>query len=455
MTIDQYLSGLRGKRVAVIGAGVSNMPLIRLLRDAALDVTVHDKKDADALGGQYAALTALGVSAVLGARYLDDLTEDVIFRTPGLHPRFLADARARGAEVTSEMELFFAVCPCPILGVTGSDGKTTTTTLVCEMLRHAGRTCHLGGNIGAPLLPRVREMRENDLAVVELSSFQLMGMRYSPHIAAVTNLSPNHLDYHKDFDEYVEAKTSIFTHQRTGDRLILNYDDEVSRTLAPAPVSTVRYCSMQTAVRDGVFLMDGILYASAEGIARPLLHADEIRIPGAHNIANVMMAAAIVDGLCTDHDVRAVARRFPGVPHRIELVREKDGVRYYNDSIASSPTRTIAGLRAFSQKVILIAGGYDKQIPYDVLGAPICEHVKALVLTGATAPKIRACVEQADCAEKPAVSLADDLESAVQQAAALAQYGDVIIMSPASASFDRFRNFEERGEAFRCFVNAL
>lgn len=455
MTIDQYLQTIADKRVAVIGAGVSNLPLVRLLREAAIDVTVHDKKDAAALGEIYDTLTALGVSTVLGEHYLDALDEDVIFRTPGLHPRFLEHARVRGAQITSEMELFFAVCPCRIIGITGSDGKTTTTTLVCEILKHAGHICHLGGNIGAPLLPQVRDMQSTDLAIVELSSFQLMGMQYSPSIAAITNLSPNHLDYHADFNEYVQAKTSVFAHQDEGDRLILNYDDEVSRTLSLNQSSEVAYCSKCTMVQNGVFLKDGILYAASHGMARALLRADEIRIPGAHNVSNVMMAAAICEGLCSDEDIRAVAREFPGVPHRIELVREKNGVRYYNDSIASSPTRTIAGLNSFGQKVILIAGGYDKHIPYDVLGLPICEHVKTLILTGATAPKIRDCVAQADTAEKPTLYDAVDLADAVRQAATLAHTGDVVIMSPASASFDCFKNFVERGETFKALVNAL
>ena len=208
--LEQYLGGLLDKRVGVIGAGVSNMPLIRMLRAAGVRVTVHDKKEPTELGDGYATLATLGVDFVLGAHYLDALDEDVIFRTPGVHPRFLEKARANGSEITSEMELFFLVCPCPIIGITGSDGKTTTTTLVSEILKHAGYTVYLGGNIGAPLLPRVNEMKEDDLAVVELSSFQLMGMKHSPHVAAITNLTPNHLDYHKDFDEYVQAKTAIY-----------------------------------------------------------------------------------------------------------------------------------------------------------------------------------------------------------------------------------------------------
>lgn len=457
MTLDQYLESIRDKRVAVIGAGVSNMPLVSLLREAGISVTVHDKKAADALGEQFDKLTALGVQTVLGEHYLDALDEDIIFRTPGLHPWHpsLQAARARGAVVTSEMELFFQVCPCKIIGITGSDGKTTTTTLTYEFLKHAGHTCHLGGNIGKPLLPEVRTMQADDLAIVELSSFQLMDMKFSPSIAAITNLTPNHLDYHKDFDEYVQAKTSIFTHQKPGDRLVLNGDDRVTRTLDIGPGHKIMTCSKIVKPENGVYLRDGVIYIAENGQDRTLMEAKDIRIPGAHNVSNVMMAAAIVQGLCEDSDIVEVAKTFGGVEHRIEFVREFEGVKYYNDSIASSPTRTIAGLNSFDQKLILIAGGYDKHIPYDVLGKPICEHVKTLLLTGATAPKIRACVEQADCAEKPEIIDVPDLAAAVRAANAVAHPGDIVIMSPASASFDCFKNFMERGDLFKALVHKL
>ncbi|MCI6720595.1 MAG: UDP-N-acetylmuramoyl-L-alanine--D-glutamate ligase [Clostridiales bacterium] len=455
--LDQYLESISNQRVAVIGAGVSNVPLIRILRDAGIAVTVHDKKDAAALGAQYESLAALGVSFSLGEGYLNDLTENIVFRTPGLHPDHpaLKSVRACGGTVTSEMELFFAVCPCPIIGITGSDGKTTTTTLTYEFLKHAGHTCHLGGNIGKPLLPEVREMQPDDLAIVELSSFQLMGMQYSPSVAAITNLTPNHLDYHKDFDEYVQAKTSIFTHQKPGGKLVLCADDPVTRRLDIPGAHEIWHCTKQVKPETGVYLRDGVIYIAENGQDRALMEAKDIRIPGAHNVYNVMMAAAIVQGLCEDSDIVAVATTFAGVEHRIEFVREFEGVKYYNDSIASSPTRTIAGLNSFDQKLILIAGGYDKHIPYDVLGEPICDHVKTLILTGATAPKIRQCVEQTGRYDQPQIIDVPDLKSAVRTAYATAHPGDIVIMSPASASFDCFKNFMERGELFKQFVNAL
>ena len=453
--LEQYLGGLSDKRVGVIGAGVSNMPLIRMLRAAGVRVTVHDKKEPTELGDGYATLATLGVDFVLGPHYLDALDEDVIFRTPGVHPRFLEKARANGSEITSEMELFFAVCPCPIIGITGSDGKTTTTTLVSEILKHAGYTVHLGGNIGTPLLPRVDTMTENDLAVVELSSFQLMGMKHSPHIAAITNLTPNHLDYHKDFDEYVQAKTAIYRNQGENDKLILNLDDEVTRSLK---ASGNLFCTSKTQeLANGVFLKDDVIYIADGGVRRELMPASDIRIPGAHNVYNMMMAAAIVQGYASDDDIRAVATTFGGVEHRIEFVREKDGVKYYNDSIASSPTRTIAGLNSFQQKVILIAGGYDKKIPFEPLAPKIIEKVKVLILMGVTAPKIEAAVTSCEGYDPDKLTIlhVSSMQEAVQKAREVAEKGDIVSLSPACASFDLYPDFEARGRHFKELVNAL
>lgn len=455
--LEQYLNEISGQRIGVIGAGVSNVPLVSMLREAGLSVTVHDRKTETELGEIYKTLQAHGAEFSLGEHYLDTLDEQVVFRTPGLHPNHpaLEQVRAHGGEVTSEMELFFRVCPCRIIGITGSDGKTTTTTLTYEFLKHAGYTCHLGGNIGTPLLPEVSKMQPDDLAIVELSSFQLMGMQYSPDIAAITNLTPNHLDYHKNFAEYVTAKTSIFTHQKAGARLVLNSDDRETRMLDIPGEHRILTCSKMVKPDNGVYLREGTIYIAEDGKDRALMKAADIRIPGAHNVSNVMMAAAIVQGLCEDSDIVEVSKTFAGVEHRIEFVRSVGGVSYYNDSIASSPTRTIAGLNAFAQKVILIAGGYDKHIPYDVLGKPICDHVKALLLVGATAPKIRACVEQAEALEKPQIFDLADLAAAVAKAHVLAESGDIVIMSPASASFDCFQNFAERGNCFKALVNEL
>ena len=453
--LNSFYRELKDKKVSFIGLGRSHRELLGMFAAKGAQVSLRDKRTREQIGEKADRLEAMGIRLLLGENYLEGLcSEDLLLRTPGMyyfHPA-LQQARQAGVAVTSEMELFFDLCPCKIYAVTGSDGKTTTTTLVSEILKHAGYTVHLGGNIGTPLLPRVDTMTENDLAVVELSSFQLMGMKHSPHIAAITNLTPNHLDYHKDFDEYVQAKTAIYRNQGENDKLILNLDDEVTRSLK---ASGNLFCTSKTQeLANGVFLKNDVIYIADGGVRRELMPASDIRIPGAHNVYNMMMEAAVVQGYASDDDIRAVATTFGGVEHRIEFVREKDGVKYYNDSIASSPTRTIAGLNSFQQKVILIAGGYDKHIPYDVLGKPICDHVKLLLLTGATAPKIRECVENIE-GEHPPIIEVENLETAVQEAAARAESGDVVIMSPASASFDRFKNFMERGKLFKALVEEL
>ena len=446
--LTEKLTSFKDKRIAVLGLGVSNRPLVRLLLEAGCTVTGCDRTPREKLEAEVLELERLGCTLSVGEGYLDAVEADILFRTPGMHPGHPAiqALRHKGAEVTSEMEVFFEVCPCATIAVTGSDGKTTTTTLVSEMLKAGGKKVWLGGNIGTPLLPLARQMEPEDFAVVELSSFQLMDMVRSPRRALITNLSPNHLDVHKDMEEYVEAKKNIYRFQGAEDLLIVNADNDITAPLR-GPGET-RFFSRQG--RGHVELRDGVIYRGEEAV----LKVEDILLPGVHNVENYMAAIALVEGLTTDEAIRTVAKNFGGVEHRIELVRVKDGVRFYNDSIASSPSRTIAGLRSFPEKVILIAGGYDKNIPYDVLGPEICEHVKKLFLCGATGPKIRSAVE-ACAGEKPQIISCADLEAATRAAAAAAEKGDVVIMSPASASFDAFKNFMVRGEFFKNIVKEL
>ena len=455
--IREYFDSLRGKRIAVIGMGVSNTPLIRMLLRADLDVTVCDRAQRERVEEQAEELESLGARLRLGEAYLEGLDQDVIFRTPGLHPGHpaLEAARARGAEVTSEMELFFRLCPCRLIGVTGSDGKTTTTTIIAELLKAAGRTVHVGGNIGQPLLCQADDMEPEDWAVLELSSFQLMTMDRSPHIAVVTNLAPNHLDVHKDMAEYVAAKENIFRYQRPGDIAVFNQDNDITRQQAGRAVGTVRLFSRRSEPEEGVFLRGEDILCRHNGQERRIMTTADIRLPGVHNVENYMAAIAAVEGLVPDGIIRDFARTFNGVEHRIELVRTYHGVRYYNDSIGSSPSRTIAGLRSFPEQVILIAGGYDKHIPFDVLGPEIVEHVKLLVLCGATAGKIRAAVEQAPGyrPDHPEILEVTPFQRAVEAARDRAQPGDVVTLSPACAAFDQFKNFMERGKTFKAIVN--
>ena len=458
---ESFYRSLKGRRVAFCGIGGSNLPLIRSFAEKGARVTARDKRSREQLGGLAAELEALGVSLVLGEGYLGDLTEEIVFRTPGM--RFtqpeLEVARARGAAVTSEMEVFFDLCPCPIWAVTGSDGKTTTTTVISELLKAAGKRVHLGGNIGRPLLPVIDEISPEDAAVVELSSFQLISMRHSPETAVVTNLSPNHLDIHKDMQEYIDAKKNIFLHQNAFGRAVFNADNEITASFAPEARGDVLLFSRKKPCARGVWVSpEGWITVSDNGQSTPVLPVSEIRIPGLHNVENYLAAIAAVWGSVPAEAIRAVARTFGGVAHRNELVRERRGVRWYNDSIGTSPTRTMRGtLSLYDEKIILIAGGYDKHLSYDELGAMIPEKVKLLVLLGATADKIEAATRAAASYREgcPDIRRVGSMEEAVALCDSLARDGDIVTLSPASASFDLYRNFEERGDHFKRLVLEL
>jgi len=450
---ENYFAGLRGKKVAVLGLGVSNRPLVHLLLEYGCCVMGCDKTPREKVDAEILQLETMGCDLRLGDNYLEDVQADVVFRTPGMHPAnpALEELRTHGAQVTSEMEVFFEVCPCKVIAVTGSDGKTTTTTLISKMLEAAGYRVWLGGNIGTPLLPLTRQMDTADFAVVELSSFQLMDMRRSPMRAVITNLAPNHLDIHKDMDEYVEAKKNIYRYQSDTDLLVLNGDNALTSALRGN--GKTRFFCRTGNTNNGVCLNGNMI--CRDGL--PVLDKRDILLPGEHNVENYMAAILAVEGLVSDDIIVQVAKTFGGVEHRIELVRVKDGVRYYNDSIASSPSRTIAGLRSFPEKVLLIAGGYDKHIPYDVLGPEICKHVKTLFVNGATAAQIRKAVE--DCSEycpgNPAIVDCKNFTEAVEKAVEAAAAGDVVLMSPASAAFDQFKNFMERGAYFKKLIKEL
>lgn len=452
MDFNQFLERHRGRKTAVCGVGVSNLPLIRLLRGAGMEVEARDKKDLSALGDAGRELERLGVKLISGERYLDDIDADFIYRSPGIRPDvdgFVA-ATARGATLTSEMEAFFEVCPARIIAITGSEGKTTTSTVIAEMLKAEGKRVFLGGNIGTPLLDRAPDMTSDDYVVVELSSFQLMTMKRSAPTAVVTNVTPNHLDIHKGMDEYIAAKANVFKHQSDKNCVVLNADNDITRSFADIAKGEVRWFSLEKKVENGAYFDGEWLVSVASGAERRIVRADEIKVPGMHNVANYLTAICAVRGIVGDEAIAKVAREFGGVEHRIEFVREVDGVRYYNDSIASSPTRTIAGLKSFKQKVVLIAGGYDKHIPFEPLALELPAHVKTLVLCGATAAGIESAARAVEGC--PPIVRADGFEQAVNAARDAASEGDIVLMSPACASFDQFKNFAERGEKFKNIV---
>lgn len=460
MTLQEYISELQDKRVAILGYGVSNAPLADLLLDAGVSVSVRDKRDEAALGEKAAALKARGASLVLGEGYLDGLDGyDVIFRTPGILPTedALVSAAKKGAVITSEMEAFFAVCPCKTIGITGSDGKTTTSSIIAQLLRESGYRVHLGGNIGKPLLSEVPDFLPNDVAVLELSSFQLHSIKIRPDVAVITNVSPNHLDKHVSFEDYVDAKRGIFINQTAEDVIVVNADNAYTARFGSESRSRVRAFSRRETVRDGVFCRDGTIYRSSAYEVEPIIPAGEIKIPGVHNVENYMAAFAAVEGMVSPAVCRRVARTYGGVRHRLELIRELDGVKFINDSIATSPTRTIAGLRAMKVKPILIGGGHDKHVSFDQLADEICERVKALYLTGETAEAMAAAVKRSvfyDPMKLP-VHIVPDLRAAVNEAWRVASAGDTVLLSPACSSFDRFTNFAERGDTFKSYVMEL
>ena len=467
VTVQRFYQFIEGKTAAFCGLGGSNLPLVKLFARHGAVVTARDRRSEEKLGGTARELRALGVRLVTGDGYLDHLDEQIIFRTPGMryHLPQLDAARSRGAAVTSEMELFFDLCPCRIVGVTGSDGKTTTTTIISKILEAAGKTVHLGGNIGTPLMPQIESISPDDVVVAELSSFQLISMRQSPDVAVVTNISPNHLDIHKDMQEYVGAKKNIILHQNAFGRAVLNADNDYTAAFARETRGQTLLFSRRHPVKYGAWMdEDGEVYVSLPDGKHRVMNASEIKIPGLHNIENYLAAAAAVWGMTGGRgpagaeQIASVARTFPGVEHRNELVRELGGVRWYNDSIGTTPSRTISGaLSLFPQKIILIAGGYDKNIPFDPLGPAVVDKVKTLVLLGATAPKIEAAVRAAPGYREgnPRILHASTLEEAVALCRAEAKPGDVVSLSPACASFDMFPNFETRGEKFREIVGAL
>lgn len=459
--IENFFKSMNGKKIAFCGIGTSNLPLIELFIKYGASVTACDRRTREQLGDSADVAQKAGAKLSLGDDYLKNLDVDIVFRTPGMRYYMdeLVEMRNRGVVVTSEMEVFFDLCPCKIYAITGSDGKTTTTSIIAQMLQAQGKTVHLGGNIGKPLLPEIESIGYDDAAVVELSSFQLISMRKGPDVAVVTNLAPNHLDIHKDMQEYIDAKKNLVIHQGAFSRVVLNKDNEITNGFEPECRGRVLKFSRKSQLNNGAYLDENnnIVFAD-NGKKTVVMNIADIKIPGMHNVENYMAAISAVWGEVSVENIVNVAKTFAGVEHRAEFVREFEGVKYYNDSIASSPTRTALGtLSLYDFKIILIAGGYDKKIPYDGLGPVICDKVKCLILMGATAPKIKAAVLNADNYSdgNPTIIEVSNMEEAVAKAREVAKPGDLVSMSPASASFDLYKNFDQRGKHFKSIVNGL
>ncbi len=446
IVLKKYINNLKNKKVGFVGVGISNMPIIKIFADAEVDVSIRDVKDISK--GEFSEeLKRLGVKLITGEAYLEDIYEDVLFLSPGVKqfmPK-LEIAKENGVYLTTEMQEFLSLCPCKTIGITGSDGKTTTTTLIAKLLELEGHTVHLGGNIGKNLFASLDCIKPEDYAVVELSSFQLMKMHTSPNIAVITNLSPNHLDWHRDIEEYIDAKCNIFRYQVADEKCIFNASNSITKAIAKTHKNAVFFGKGEgdfSVKPDGIYKGNELILADSDILLR-----------GAHNRENYAAAIAATYGLVSKETITKLAKSFGGVEHRIELVRVHNNISYYNSSIDSSPSRTKAALESFNKKVIVIAGGYDKNIPLEPLGDLFCRKAKAVVLMGNTGPKIKEVLE--NCGYTGEITEAKDMETAINLATKFAVAGDDIILSPAAASFDMFKNFMERGNIYKKIVNEL
>ena len=459
--LEEFNEYIRFRKVAVIGLGVSNLPLLEYLYNKKAQVTVFDERTLEEIPEETInKINTYEFDTFFGKNCLENLNGfNVIFRSPSCLPTRpeLQKEADRGAIVTTEVEMLMEMCPCKIIGVTGSDGKTTTTSLINAILQHAGYRTFLGGNIGTPLFTKLPEMEPNDIVVLELSSFQLMNMNISPDIAVITNITPNHLNIHKDYQEYIDAKKCIFKNQKENGILILNYDNDITRECSKEANGKVIFFSSKTKLDNGFIVDDDIIKECNDGIRKHILNTDEVILRGNHNFQNIATALAATKTLVgTDVAIEAI-KIFKPVEHRIEFVREIDGVKWYNDSASSSPTRTISGLNAFKENIILIAGGYDKNLEYEPLAKPVVDKVSTLILIGQTAEKIYDVVKKESEKEnkKININMCDTLEQTIEIAKKSAKKGDVVLFSPASASFDMFKNFADRGNKFKDLVNKI
>ncbi len=457
----EFNNYLNGKKVAIIGLGVSNLPLLKYMNNQNAKITIFDEKEKEDIPRKLLEkLDKYGAYAFFGKNCLENLKNyDIIFRSPSCLPtrEALVLEEQRGAIITTEIEMLMKLAPCQIIGVTGSDGKTTTTSLIYSILKRQGYNTYLGGNIGKPLFTKLEEIKPEDKLVLELSSFQLMGMTVSPNISVITNITPNHLNIHKDYNEYIEAKKTIFKYQNENDYLVLNHDNEITRNCGKEAISRVIYFSSREKLDNGFIVDNKIIKRCNDGIRKHILDTKDVLLRGNHNFENICAALAATENLVDEEIAVEAVKEFRAVEHRLEFIREIDGVKWYNDSVSSSPTRTIAGLNSFDEDIVLIAGGYDKNLDYTPLAKPILEKVKTLILIGATSSKIFDAVKDEEEKERKDINIymCENLQETVNLAKRYSKKGEVVLFSPASASFDMFKNFAERGNKFKDLVNNL
>ena len=461
--LDEFNKTISNKRVAIIGLGVSNLPLIDYFKKLGSSITVFDNREEEKIEKNILEdLKNKDIRGYFGKDALKDLIGfDYIFRSPSCMPSTpeIEKEVEKGAILTSEIEKVLELSPSHIIGITGSDGKTTTTTLVYELLKNAGYKCFLGGNIGTPLFTQIKDMRPDDYVILELSSFQLVNMKISPQISIVTNITPNHLNVHKDYQEYIDSKKNIYLHQNEDGILVINKDNEITKEFYKDAPGKVRFFSHKEILDNGVIFdeKDKTIKVCDDGVRKHLIKQKDMLLKGEHNCENACSAISATLGLVREDIMIDTIQNFAGVEHRLEFIREINGVKWYNDSIGTSPTRTIAGLNSFDEKIVLIAGGYDKHLDYTPIGKPIVDNVSKLILMGDTAEKINTAVK--DELEKQSKTMpiyrCSTLEEVAKKAKEIAEEGEIVLFSPASASFDLFKNFAERGDKFKEIVNSL
>lgn len=457
--LEEFNNYIRFRKVAVIGLGVSNLPLLDYLHEQKAKVTVFDQRNIEDISKDIMdKITQYAFEFSLGENYLSKLNGfDLIFRSPSCLPTVpeLEKEAQRGAIVTTEIELLIKMCPAKIIGVTGSDGKTTTTSLIYAILKDAGYNAWLGGNIGTPLFTKLPEMKEEDVVVLELSSFQLMEMNVSPSISVITNITPNHLNIHKDYEEYIESKKNIFKYQDEDGIVVLNYDNEITRECEKEAKGKVIFFSSNEKLDNGFIVDNGVIKECDDKVRKHIMDCKEAKLRGIHNYQNICTALAATKTLVDTQSAVETIKEFSGVEHRLEFVKETNGIKWYNDSASSSPTRTISGINAFAgEDIILIAGGYDKNLDYTPLAKPIVDNVKTLILMGQTANKILDAVtlEMEKQNKNIKIYMCDSLEEVVNTARKVANPGEIVLFSPGSASFDMFKNAYDRGNQFKALV---
>lgn len=460
--LEEFNNYIKFRKVAVIGLGVSNMPLLDYLHEKKAKVTVFDQRTIDQIPKEVMdIITQNSFEFSLGENYLSKLQGfDLILRSPSCLPtipELVAEAE-RGALVTTEIELLIKMCPAKIIGVTGSDGKTTTTSLIYAILKEAGYNTWLGGNIGIPLFTKLPEMKSDDIVVLELSSFQLMEMNVSPSISVITNITPNHLNIHKDYEEYIDAKKNIFKYQDENGILVLNYDNEITKECGKEANGKVIYFSSQEKLENGYIVDEGVIKECEDGVRKHIMECKSAKLRGIHNYQNICTALAATKTLVDTEKAVETIKEFNAVEHRLEFVREVNGIKWYNDSASSSPTRTISGINAFEgEEIILIAGGYDKNLDYTPLAKPVVDNVKALILMGQTSNKIfdAVTIEMEKQNKNVKIYMCNSLQEVMDTARRIANPGQVVLFSPGSASFDMFKNAYDRGNQFKQAVNNL